>query len=96
MELPPEHTAVLFHWPAPPTGARGKHLDDRLFIYPGIIHGEPLHQLIDILLDEHCGPYGPISDAITGTELVTEVILYWHFADGTWSYDDYVSHLAMT
>lgn len=95
MELPPEHTAVLFHWPAAQQPS-GKYKDDRLFIYPGIIHGEPLHQLIDILLDEHCGPYGPNKDPANATELVTEVILYWHFADGTWSYDDYVSHLAVS
>ncbi len=84
MDLPAEHTAVLFHWPAPK--------DDKLFIYPSIILGEPLHQLIDMLIDEHCVAYG----ASANTDLVTEIILYWHFADGTWSYDDYVSHLAVS
>lgn len=84
MDLPPEHTAILFHWAMEP----GKPIqDDRLFVHPGIITGEPLHQLLDPLIDEHCIP-------THSTTLVTEVILYWHFADGTWSYDDYISTMA--
>ena len=82
--LPPVHTAALLHWPA----AARPQADDILFIYPGIIHGEELHVKVDALLEEHALAYSQDGEA---SELVTEIILYWHYDDGTWAYDTYIS-----
>ena len=90
--LPPVHTAALLHWPAAQRPTRrddrpqGGRRDDILFVYPGIIHGEELHVKVDALLEEHAVAVGDDEG-----DIETEIILYWHYDDGTWAYDTYIS-----
>jgi hypothetical protein len=79
MELPRGHSCIAFHWPHRPEA-------DAVFQYQGVLAGEPLHQLLDVLLAEHSYPG---FDA----PVLTEITVFRHFSDGYWETEDHRSHL---
>ena len=82
-ELEPEHTAIVMHWPH---RHQGRILHDRVFMVSGLLHDEALHQTLDALIEEHA----PATDG--SEDVVTEITLFWHHADGCWETEDICSH----
>lgn len=80
-ELEPEHTAIILHW----TGDSVE--PDKTFVLAGIHQGEPLHRIIDSLLEEHIS-------LKQRQQLQTEITLYWHFGNGAWHSQEYLSTYA--
>lgn len=84
-DLPAQHTAIAFHWPA--CGVEACRAD-QTFILSGILRGEELHRVLDPLIEEHVSrDYG--SDGA----VVTEVTIFWHLSDGSWEMDELESRL---
>lgn len=81
-DLEPAHTAIVLHW------CGTALIPDRTFIIEGIVQGEELHRLIDVLLDEHL---------MKGerAQIETEITLFWHHPDGHWDTQDYLSTYAV-
>lgn len=83
VELEASHTAVMFHWPDAPR-------PDITVVWAQIIDGEELHRRIDALIEEHV-------DATHGErDVLTEVAVWWHFPDGVWESEEFVSHYYAT
>ena len=82
-ELEPEHTAIVMHWPH---RHKGQILHDRVFMVSGVLHDEVLHQTLDALIEEHV----PATDG--SEDVLTEITLFWHYADGRWETEDICSH----
>ena len=79
MEEPPvSHTAIVLHWPTA--------VEDRTFILRGIHKGHQLDSVLDALLEEHV----PATDG--SQEVLTEITLFWHHADGSWEMEELLSH----
>lgn len=72
MELQPCHTAVMLHF-EPPTAEEPLELLDRTFMWKGIVQGEALHRVLDMLLEEHAP-----------ADSCTEVTVFWHLPSGKW------------
>lgn len=82
-EPPVSHTAIVLHWP---TTCYATALEDRTFVLRGILTGHQLDSALDALLEEHV----PATDG--SVEVLTEITIFWHHADGSWDMDDLVSH----
>lgn len=77
MDLQPGHTAIVFHWD-------DAIRPDVVFMHRGIHQGEPLHAILDTLLEEHAG--------CCGRDVYTEVTIFWHQASGAWEMEELTSH----
>jgi hypothetical protein len=69
----------MLHWPS---GIK----PDLTVIVEGVRRGESLHEWVDALLEEHV----PATDGTC--EVVTEVSIFWHHANGWWETTEFVSH----
>lgn len=81
-EPPAQHTAIVLHWPNGTPGAP----EDRTFVLSGVLRGDALDAALDALLEEHV----PATDG--SVEVLTEIALFWHLADGSWDMEEIVSH----
>lgn len=79
VELHPENTAIVLHWP-------GGTTPDLTFVFPRLLQGPPLDTILDALLEEHV----PATDG--SQEVLTEITLFWHNADGAWDMEELLSH----
>lgn len=86
-DLAAEHTAVVLHWPAP---HQGEQLVDKTFMLRGLLKNEALERIIDALIEEHA----PATDG--SHDVITEITLFWHDANGAWDMDEIVSHYYAT
>ena len=82
-DLAAEHTAIVLHWPSA-TGIG--QLIDKTFMLPGILNGPALDGILDALIEEHV----PATDGTA--EVITEISLFWHHADGAWDMEEILSH----